>query len=717
MGAIWLVLIFLLSLSVSTSAQDLPPLFHRALTALESGNCTSALDALGQLSEPLPEPLRHQRNLLRGYCLLKIDRPSEALPPLEQAASEYELLADYTLSYAARAAQALGDLEKAISFLSRLLARYPSSHLAEEAHFRLAMSYLEAGDRENAEKALLAFVSRYPASPKTPEAFWKLAELLVALDRPQEAIPMLKRLYLRLPATPEASDAERLLQKIADLHSFTPDEYLLRAKSLLEGGRYREAAAALTPLLQPGPQEAEARLLLGRSLFALKEYPQVTPILLPLIDPDPSAEGRRGPHRAEALYLLGRAFLRSGEYFLAIAHLERLVGTFPQHYLADDALYLIGLNQEERQEVDAALEAYARLLRHYRDGGWGDVARWRRAWLLHHQKKLRKALHELDHLLEEHPKSPLRAQALYWRGRWLEQGGRGAQAAQVYRRLLQEFPLDPYYARRARERLRLPAPPVPSAPSAPSALPVPSLIVEPGDLALTKARELAFLRLVEEAASEFWELARTRPDHIPLQWEACQVLSRANQFDKTIWIARRTIRTLIKEDRKGETLASFWPSLYPRAYWEWVDQSASETGLDPYLVAALIREESTFSPKALSWAGARGLMQIMPATAERVAREANFPPPNDLYAPGPNIALGTRYLAQLLHDFQGKLVLALAAYNAGPHNVRRWMNERSIHDLDEFVEDLPYPETREYVKRVLGSYDRYLTIYRGKRGD
>jgi soluble lytic murein transglycosylase len=717
MGAIWLVLTFLLSVPVSTAAQDLPPPLHQALTALESGDCPATLDALEQLAEPFPEPLRHQKDLLRGYCFLKIDRPAEALTPLERAADEYELLADYALNYAARAARALGDLEKAIAFLSRLLARYPSSHLAEDAHFRLAASYLEGGDRQNAETALLAFVSRYPASPKIPEAFWKLAELLVALDRPQEAIPLLKRLYLRLPATPEASEAERLLQKIIDLKSFTPDEYFLRAKFLLEGGRYREAAAALTPFLQPGPQEAEARLLLGRSLFALKEYPQVIPVLLPLIDADPSG---RNSSRAEALHLSGRALLRSGEYPQAIAHLERLVEAFPQHPLADDALYLIGLNQEERQEGDAALEAYARLLRHYRDGGWGDVARWRRAWLLHHQKKPRKALHELDHLLEEHPKSPLRAQALYWRGRWLEQEGKGRQAAQVYRRLLQEFPLDPYYSRRARERLRLPAP---SAPSAPSALPVPSVPPAPSapalqeDLTLTKARELAFLRLSEEAASEYWELARIRPDQIPLQREACQVLSRANQFDKAIWIARRTVRTLITKGQKEEVLAPFWPYLYPRAFWEWVDRSAAETGLDPYLVIALIREESAFSPKALSWAGARGLMQLMPATAARVAREANLPFPNDLDAPGPNITLGTRYLAQLLHEFQGNLILALAAYNAGPHHVRRWVNERPLHDLDEFVEDLSYPETREYVKRVLGSYERYVILYGGKRGD
>ena len=101
----------------------------------------------------------------------------------------------------------------------------------------------------------------------------------------------------------------------------------------------------------------------------------------------------------------------------------------------------------------------------------------------------------------------------------------------------------------------------------------------------------------------------------------------------------------------------------------------------------------------------------MPQTAARVGKEIDLPNPIDLDAPGPNIALGTRYLARLHQQFGGNLVLTLAAYNAGPHAVRRWLTDGSLHDLETFVEEIPYRETRKYVKRVLGSYDRYRTLY------
>jgi len=107
-------------------------------------------------------------------------------------------------------------------------------------------------------------------------------------------------------------------------------------------------------------------------------------------------------------------------------------------------------------------------------------------------------------------------------------------------------------------------------------------------------------------------------------------------------------------------------------------------------------------------------MQLMPATATRVAAETNFPSSPDVDTPGPNIALGTRYLAQLLEEFGGDLALTLAAYNAGPHNVRRWLkNHHAIRDSEVFVEEIPYPETQRYVKRVLASYHRYRALYAG----
>jgi soluble lytic murein transglycosylase len=694
-----LVLIGLFPGPVQASTGDLPPGFSQALMTLEANGCPAAVGALQAMPEPPPESIRHRVSFLTGFCLLKTQQPAEALVLLEQAATEYDLLADYATFYAAKAAQALQDPGKSIVLLARLLARYPNSRLAEEAHFQLGSTYLEMQQFEDARKTLLAFLDRYPASPLASQASLLLAKLLLKLERPQEAAPLLKRLYISFPADPTAVEAERLLRANPDLVIITAEDRLLRARAFFQADRYRDAVAALTPLLKSHPGSGEVRLLLGRSQFALKEYPQAITTLHPLTE-------SHGPSalQAEALLLVGRAFFRSGDTGQAIATLERIPVLFPGSHLAADALHLIGLNYEERREEDAALETYARLLRLYPNENLGDIARWQRAWLLYRQGKLQPAVHELSQLLEKYPQSPLKAQALYWRGRMLEELGDRTLATKTYRRLLKEAGDDPYYLQAARQRLAL----KPAKLSTESVLP-PENSASP---AVAKARELSFLRLWDEAAQEYWEIARVHPRELPLQREACEALSRASQFDRCISLARRAARGPLKTTGQDGVPSSFWMFLYPRAFWAWVDHYAGESRLDPYLVIAVIREESAFAPKALSRAGAKGLMQLLPATAAQVAKENNLRNLPDLDTPAPNIALGTRYLAKLHEEFGGNLVLTLASYNAGPHVVRRWLDTLPpSQDPEIFIEEIPYPETRRYVKRVLGSYDRYRTLY------
>jgi soluble lytic murein transglycosylase len=144
-----------------------------------------------------------------------------------------------------------------------------------------------------------------------------------------------------------------------------------------------------------------------------------------------------------------------------------------------------------------------------------------------------------------------------------------------------------------------------------------------------------------------------------------------------------------------------------------VTRAASRIGVDPYLLAAVIREESRFDPQALSGAGAYGLMQLMPETARTAAGSLGLLPPDRgaLADPGTNVLLGAAVLKGELVRF-GRLDLALAAYNAGPGAVRRWLRERAAPDQDSFIESVPYPETRAYVKAVLRSWGIYRWLYR-----
>jgi soluble lytic murein transglycosylase len=199
--------------------------------------------------------------------------------------------------------------------------------------------------------------------------------------------------------------------------------------------------------------------------------------------------------------------------------------------------------------------------------------------------------------------------------------------------------------------------------------------------------------------------------------EACRVFLDLQRYDKAVWLGNRFLRPLYVQEGGRLPIRDFWQCVYPLAQWPLVRQEAKAQGLDPYLVTALMREESAFAPLAISGAGARGLMQLMPETADQVAKKYGVArdPSAPLETPEVNIRLGTIHLAELLRDNGGNLSLALASYNAGWPQVRNWIERFGITDAEQFIEDIPYSETRNYVKRVLGSYERYTSLYGGQR--
>ena len=152
---------------------------------------------------------------------------------------------------------------------------------------------------------------------------------------------------------------------------------------------------------------------------------------------------------------------------------------------------------------------------------------------------------------------------------------------------------------------------------------------------------------------------------------------------------------------------------FPLAYWEMIQQKAQERELDPYLILALIRQESLFDPRARSPAAALGLMQLLPSTASRVAKQIGISAPSSeqLFQPEINLVLGTQYLKDLLQRYSNDWFKAIAAYNAGEAAVDRWEKEIRTDDAEEFVERIPYLETRGYVKLVMRNHRIYKRLY------
>jgi soluble lytic murein transglycosylase len=684
------------------AAEAASPAPELAAAARETqlGNIGTAADVLLAL-EARAGALDPPQALLLGILLRRLDRGAEAIPRL-QAAARDPILGDYALQHLAGAARDLGDRAGAAEALQRLLDLHPRSLHAERAAREAPRDWLEAGDLAKAEAAAGRYLGRYKNGPGLASVWVTFGEVLLRSARAQEAEPVFRRVWIELPGAP---DAERALAHLTTLGAkpFTADERFLRASTVYRLGRYGQALTELARFAVAGdPYEARARLALGISAFNLRLYELAVRWLRPLRD-------TAGADRAEALFWLGRSHGRAGDAPRFVETLTLLADALPGTRRAEEALYLLAQAAADDGQPAEGRRYAARLLKEYPRTAWKDAALWLEGWLAFKQQDSQAALAALGRLVKEEPGSRLRVPALYWRGRLLEAAGKPRQAMDAYDDARQAAQDQPYYRMRATARLASLGKDVSrSLPTAVARMPKAS-----GErLHAEKARALAALGLAEEAAEEYREQTASVPEDRAMLGEACRAFLDLERYDRAVWLGKRLLVPLFVQDKGKLPVPEFWQCLYPLGHWSDVAQAGRAQGLDPLFVTALIREESTFAPRAVSRAGARGLMQVMPDTADRLAREERLPQgAAALDVPEANIQFGTLHLAELLKAHGGNLALALASYNAGKHHVERWLARFGFADEEVFIEDIPYTETRNYVKRVLGSYLRYQEIY------
>jgi soluble lytic murein transglycosylase len=289
--------------------------------------------------------------------------------------------------------------------------------------------------------------------------------------------------------------------------------------------------------------------------------------------------------------------------------------------------------------------------------------------------------------------------ALYWAGRARELAG--GDAAELYGQILADAPRS-YYGLLASARIG-------RANEGGATVPI-SLPTEPreaiaNDPGFARVELLRRINLGEDAAQELEDVVQDAAGDPIRLYGLAGAYVEVERYHMALRIMRRHFQAQATTGDPSLPRA-FWEMFYP---WGWRDDvlaAAQDVKLDPYLVAAVVREESSYYPRAVSRTGARGLMQLMPTTARLLA------PAGDLDDPVFNIQLGTRFLAGLLREFTDPR-LALAAYNAGPNRVRQWWAARRSDDIEVFVEQIPFDETRLYVKKVVLSWDEYRRIYAG----
>jgi soluble lytic murein transglycosylase len=364
---------------------------------------------------------------------------------------------------------------------------------------------------------------------------------------------------------------------------------------------------------------------------------------------------------------------------------------------------------EDAQRPADAVAVYRTLATRFPKREISGAALWRLGWNAYLKGDAREASQHWGKLVDATGNRPYRHAALYWRARATEEARNRAAAAPLYAQVITEAPRS-YYGHLALTRT-----------GGVRGAGAPSSITLPADPAEAVANDPGFARvdllrrlgLVESALEELEEVVERATGDTVRLYGFSSAYVRDERYHMALRIFRRHFAALAASGDPSLPRA-FWEMLYPYGWRSDVMAAAQRVGVDPFLVAAIVREESSYYPRALSRAGARGLMQLMPATARPMAehRGLAFAGGELLDDPSANIEIGTAFLSGLLREFRDPR-LAVAAYNAGPARVRQWWQTRRTSDIEAFVEQIPFDETRQYVKRVMFSWDEYRRLYGG----
>lgn len=588
-----------------------------------------------------------------GKADLEAGRYADAVSNLALARQEFAILGDYTLSYLAEAYHNLGEHAKALDAVRSLLQQYPSSVLKQKARLTEIREVSDSGGTDQLE-LLQAYVRDFPDDD---EAAYRYGRLLKQNDETGRAAAVFKRLYVGAGHLASAARTELSSEDI------TSADILERAENLAKQYDFADAEHDLRQALSrcDGKDRHELLRSLASALFRQKKYREAADVYGQVND----------------IFFRARSLYRAGDKDGFDAALQTMTGRNDKNsgYL----LIAVAADKRREKDYDGALQTYQKVLTGYPEDA--EDALWGMGWTQYLSGDQRKAAETFSRLAETYGDP----RYLYWQARSVEAAGDDAEG--LYSRVMASE--NSFYAALAYERNNKPMPG-----AAPAAF-TPDLSREK-----TPAEErvdmLISLDMRSEAVTELAAQCR-RLSSLPDLVRSASLFQELGEYKRAIG--------LVAKIPYSERMHRFW---YPRAFWETVEQNAQRNGIDPYIVLAVMREESRFDPSAKSPAGAYGLMQLMPQTAYRLDRSLKLgvTRPSQLTDAGTNIALGTLYLKKLSEEFNS-LPHALAAYNAGEVAVRSWQSRSTYRSADEFIEDIPYAETRNYVKKVLTSYSQY----------
>ena len=686
-----------------------PSAYRSAAAAMRRDDFEAARTLIDNLTTAEPERADEARVVL-GLYAARAERHDLAATLLAETG---DLLEDYRLLTYAESLAASGRTGPALEAFTTLVERDAPSPIRAHA-------ILRAVETAGAEHPLdtLRFVERARSIELDPEDLeqlettaWQLATDLGLSERREEAA---RELLTRFPLAASERDVIEIFRTANGLdwrEILSTEQLFVRVESLLAADLDDGALQALDEIAAPD-RDLRWTLLKARALTA-KELGDAALALLQAAEPATARE------QAEVAWRRARAALevataRRGKAITSGArqsmrgaargYLWDTVRADPAGDLAESALRVLYEELIEDDLFDEAIAVLQRLRALNPKDYTGAEHLWESGWSEYTKRNPSGAVGYWSQLRDLYPEHSRARSALYWTGRALEQLGNGARAQAIYRDVVRS-PSTDFYSRYAKRRLRTTDDVVP-----PSDIERPAEFW-PEDAALRRAEALHELGLDDLALLEIDSVAAVSDPRALNGLRAVVYASQGRRRDsiRSVWRAFPSLGR-IAQDGVPERAQRLY---YPLAFDDVIRQHAESRRLPVDLVFAMIRQESAFDAGAHSWAGARGLMQVMPATGRELAQKLGVPySAEGLKEPGMSVLLGTEYFRQVLEMFDGNVELALAGYNGGPYRIKRlWRDAPPGTEIDVFVEGLGIRETRNYVKRILLFSDSYQRLY------
>lgn len=680
------VLLIVTPASISAGAGDL---------LVQAANQMREKDYADAVKHARLAPESPQRTFLLGVALLRQGKVEEAMPLLADAEARLALLGDYAALYQAESLLKLRKFPDAAAKFASLAKLYPSSLLIRRSEKLYADSIYEAGDLALAAKSYQGFVERYPSGSDSVDALYQLARCREGSGDKGGSASIYRTIWLNNPTAQQAQKSQERLKELekGGIKSpvFSEEELLKRASILANQNEHSSALRVLKSIPAEGLNQAVSSridLRSGMAYYRMRSWKDAEKSLA-------KASASTLPAiRSEARFWLAKSLERQDRNERAYEIYMELVAEGKKQEYADDALMeAAGLRRGQGNYTEAA-RLYRQLTKSCPDSKFAARSMWEAGWSHYLAGEYAVAADLFRPLLKD---EAVREKVLYWLARSQENSG-NPEADSNFRTLQEEYPAG-FYATWRRDTKGIK--------DTREALGGRNALNELPQLAgFDKPRLLAMLGMVEESRNEMAAARKKTGDKKSVFPGLARIYLEIRDYSSAI--------ALFLQNRpvKWESASlPLWTAGYPLVYGSLVAQYTAANGLSEGLIFGLMRAESGFSPAIKSPAGAVGLMQLMPATAKLTARENGVFNPQNLVVPEYNIKVGTRHFRDLLKEYDGDVVYSIAAYNAGAAAVDRWRKNLKGLKKDEFIESIPYQETRDYVKKVYASAATYRQLY------